>query len=892
MVLAGLLLSCGGPAGPVPEVEYSDCWAVYLPGPVCVLRSDSKLRLWVKTDPRSEVEIRAGERHLAVKGEEAGEGRRFVLSLPPGSSPLTVRLRQPDGTPSAPWSLTLASPEEPPWFAEVLKLFQSGKQGELRQLLEDLQKVAPPRERSLVLRSLVQLVDPKDQAALLTAGIAVDQTANCLSGEIDKTTSLARIYILEGRFNEARQRLAALDIPAQTPAVSKFQVAYYQGLLAERTGDFRTALDQLESARALEERIDIPSFRGDAEQLLAGVYQSLGRTKEALDIFTRVRARYQFDVPCDLASLLTNEAWAQLRARAAGEQTPDPLPALQQAQKIFDEKGCARPDQRLNAWLNLAFAYQQTEQWGEARQALDQARRLKTPPNLNERLWRDNLEARAAIAEGEPERALQIYEDLDRMATAVLSPEGRLQASLGLAKARIALGQPDSAIDALAEADRRIDEQIWQIPAHEGRDTFLGQREEATRLYLQLLLDDGQRQRAFALARRARSRLLHRLSVRDRLNQLTTAERRKWDDLLSEYSTPRNAVDRQAAEEWQLVPDERKRSQQDRKAQLARAQGALDQALAFLGDPGKGSLSPPGPGEVILAYHPLSKDRWVGFAATVRGVETATFELPPGGFDAPEGLARKLLEPFRSAIEASERVRVLPYGLLRGVEFHALPFAGEPLFAHRRVVYSLDLPVRAPAPADGKLVALLVSDPLGNLAGAREEAEAVAEAVGAWGSGWRLERLGGLEAEAGAVLKALPTASFFHYAGHGTFAGFAGWDSSLPLANNSRLALGDLLTLSRVPQWVVLSACDAGHSSEQAPGEGIGLANAFLLAGAQTVIASTQEVKDDTARDLLSELYRHWKPGEDLARQFQRAQLACWRQDPKSGCVRFRLLEP
>jgi CHAT domain-containing protein len=192
-------------------------------------------------------------------------------------------------------------------------------------------------------------------------------------------------------------------------------------------------------------------------------------------------------------------------------------------------------------------------------------------------------------------------------------------------------------------------------------------------------------------------------------------------------------------------------------------------------------------------------------------------------------------------------------------------------------------------------VALLVSNPrsdLGYLPAAQEEAAAIAAAIGAWGSGWSLKRLDGAAASSAAVSAALPTADLFHFAGHGSFAGFAGWDSELPLADRSRLTLGDVLTLRRVPRWVVLSACDAGRSSQQAPVEGIGLAQAFLLAGSQAVIAATRPVADRAARDLLSDLYRGWRPGTDLASQLQRAELACHRRDPKADCASFRLLAP
>jgi CHAT domain-containing protein len=143
------------------------------------------------------------------------------------------------------------------------------------------------------------------------------------------------------------------------------------------------------------------------------------------------------------------------------------------------------------------------------------------------------------------------------------------------------------------------------------------------------------------------------------------------------------------------------------------------------------------------------------------------------------------------------------------------------------------------------------------------------------------------------VLEALPNARLFHYAGHGVFAGFAGWDSELPLAESSRLTLGDVLSLRPPPAWVVLSSCDAGRSSEEAPGEGIGLANAFLLAGSRVVVAATRPVADLSTKDLMLELYHGWQSGEDLPHHLQRAQLACRRRDPSAAAwASFRLLVP
>jgi cellulose synthase operon protein C len=908
--LAALLLACGPRPGstlatpPAPEVEYSGCWAVYLPGPICSLRPEPELNLWVKAGAVARVEIRAGGRRLDVGGVEAGDGRRFTLSLPPGLSPLTVRLCRADGPCGPPWSLALARPEVPAWFDELRRLQQSGAPPEeIRQRLERLLDTVPAREKGLVLRLLAYFtlgIDDTAAATYIERGITADRAEHCLSGEAEKVAWLARLHMDQGRFSDARRSLDALRLPPAAPFGAKYQVAYYQGLLADKVGDYRSALEQMRRAADLAERIGNLQYRWKAEQILARLLQDLGRSQDAARLFVRLREDPHPEGPCDMGELLTNVAWTRLLEREAGGEAGDPTPELREAQAIFEnEKNRCRPESRLNGHLNLALAHQQAGRWRESREALEQARPLLSKANLRDRLWSLDLEAREAIAERRPERALRLYDELAEMAVASQSFEERFRAAFGRARARLVLGQRPAALAALAEADRRIDEQSRQVPVNEGRDTLVAQREVATRLYLDLLLQDGQRPLAFALARRARSRLLRQLAIRDRLAQLAPEERRRWDRALSRYWELRHAADREGAEDWKLPADQKRRARERRGLALAQAQKDLDGALADLDAPvsprdREGALAPPGPGEVILIFHPLPRG-WVGFAAHQEGVEVSRFDLSSPPPTDPEALSRLLLAPFRGALRHAERIRVLPYGPLRSVDFHTLPLDGEPLLARHLVIYSLDLPFRGAPSLPARPVALLVANPrsdLGYLPAAQEEAAAVAAAVGAWRSGWTLKRLDGPAASSAAVSEALPGAELFHFAGHGSFAGFAGWDSELPLADRSRLTLGDVLTLRRVPRWVVLSACDAGRSSQEAPGEGIGLAQAFLLAGSQAVIAATRPVADSATRDLLGDLYRSWQPGTDLALQLQRAELACRRRDPQADCASFRLLVP
>lgn len=906
LAFTGLLVSCGpkepasraGPASPALEVEFSGCSAFYLSGPVCAVWPDPQVKLWVRAAPGSQVEILADGRKITASGTPVRGGLRYLLSLPPQASRLAVSVARQGGERIGSWSLRLAEPDMPAWLAEIKGLTSQGQREAARRRLQQLRQTAPRKEQGLVLRSLAYIArahgDSEEEAMFLRQGWSADRAARRWSGEVEHAIRLTGLYLEQGRFSEARQTLGRLTLPPEAPADAKYLVAYHQGLLSDAVGDYRSALAQLRRAEELAEKVGMIKYKWTIQQVLARLLQDLGRSAEASELFARLRADPHPSNPCDLGTLLINSGWSRLLAREADEKVEDPTPTLEEARAEFDAHQCL-PGERLNARLNLALAHQQTKRWPAARRALREAGTLSAVPNLRQRLWWDDLEARMAIAEGHPQRALGLYQQLASTAARADSTEGSLRAFLGQAHARLALGQPSLAIADLAEADRRIDEQSARIPAHEGRDTFIAQREAVTRLYLELLLAGGRREAAFALARRARSRLLRQLAVDDRLAQLTPEEQRRWAAALSAYWSLRNAIDRQAAVEWQLAADAVGRAREAQAEQLAASRDALDRALSSLGDPGaaEGEVSLPRPGEVILAYHPLLQG-WVGFAATGRGIEAATFDLAEGSLADPARLAHSLLAPFRATLHSAERVRVLPYGRLRSVDFHALPFEGEPLLARHLVVYSLDLPVRATPASLGSRMALVVSNPQNDLPATRQEAAAVAATIGAWGSGWSSNRLDGSQTRAEAVRAMLPAAGLFHYAGHGIFAGFAGWNSELPLADGSRLTLGDVLALRRAPAWVVLSACDAGRSSEQAPVEGLGLANAFLLAGSQAVVAARRPVADRSTRELMRELYRGWRPGTDLARQLQRAQLSQRLTDPKATAAwaSFRLLVP
>jgi CHAT domain-containing protein len=390
--------------------------------------------------------------------------------------------------------------------------------------------------------------------------------------------------------------------------------------------------------------------------------------------------------------------------------------------------------------------------------------------------------------------------------------------------------------------------------------------------------------------------VLRQLAHADRLASLPPDRRAQWARLLMEYQDRRAALEERAKADRRLPTDQFLHAQAVRKAEAEGVKKLLDQAFQLFEDPARQSQEAPPPrprpGELILAYHPLSHE-WVGFAADGKTVTARHIELPADVLSLPKKeLARRLLLPFRAAIRKAERIRVLASGQLQSVDFHELPFDRDILLASVPVVYGLDLPVSASPARAQERRALLVADPHDDLPGAVDEVRQVGKILKSASRPWITEELKGAEASAAAVQSRLVAADLLHYAGHGTFSGFGGWESSLLLAEETKLTLGDLLALKRVPAWVVLSSCDTGRSSNETPVSGLGLAHAFLLAGSREAVASTRLADDREVPAFFADLYRRWDHEPDLAVALQGAQLAWRKQSPKADWKSFRLFVP
>jgi hypothetical protein len=839
-----------------------------------------------------EIDPRALERPPVVEREVQG-GSRHVLTLREGAETLAVRAA--DVRAESSWTLALARVTVPEPLASAQAALEAYELDNARRLAEEGLDTLPAEWHAGLLGVLGRAAflggEPEAAQDHLRKTVALDREHGRLFDELRDSVVLVHALLNERRFTEARELLGGLAQDWGEPGEATCLVGYYRGLLALYTGDARGALRNLSASVGLAERLDVERLGRFSRQVLAEQYQKVGRRDRSEELLLELVEQASPDLPgCDRAQLLNNLAWNRLLALEAGEPQDDPTPILEEALGIFREECRDLLDERFTVLLNLSLAQLHAGRSSEARARLLEATTLRPRPQLRMVFWQRDIEARIALEDGRAQEAAARYEALAELAQATVSPEVAWRAVVGKAMALELKGNIQAARAIFADADARLDQESLQVPVHEGRETFLARRQWATRQQLQLLLSAGAHDEAFDLARRSRARALRSLRREERLAALSAQERRRWDSAMASFQAEREALAAATEGDWRLPADELRRLATERETSRRRLARSLDDAFAVL-DRRKPAARQPAPlqGEALLLYHPLP-DGWVGFAHDGRRVVARRLDCDPST-TAPERLASCLLAPFETQIDAAERVRILPYGALRAVDFHALAHDGDVLVSARPVLYGLDIGGQETGDPSPARQALIVADPRGDLPAAREEMTRVAASLAGDGR-WEVRRLQGSDVEPRTLRRDLPRADLFHYAGHAEYAGFGGWDSALPLADSGHFTVGDILALERAPRWVVLSGCETARTSADEAPEGVGLAHAFLSNGAEIVLAAVRPVADTTAAALVDDFYASWTDGDGAELALQRAQLELRRDDPQADWSSFRIVVP
>ena len=905
--LLSVVAGCREPAARRPkdaalDVIFAGCAAVLAhdQGVVCELAEPRELRLVVpRTADGVAIEALGSdgvETRLTARSDDLGAMLRHRVDVPLGAKRVIVRARVAGRAASFGLDVSVARPLA--WVDEAKALRGKGELARARALADTHASSGDDAERAAAkdLLARITLADGHAELAfpLFREAIAAHHVAHRLSDEVDDSFALAfALHQRSHRYDEARTALDAVTSALPFYPEGRAREPYYRGILASESGDRRAALGLLREAEARAHILGMTRLERNARAALALEMQVLGRAGESLEIL-RALERDPDVKGCERVEVANDLGWGALLANeATGDRREDARAPLERA---VAAPGCSDVYLKSFALGNLARLALAEGDADRAKKYLAEARGSVKEPRGSERLsWLD-LEGRILLAQRAPDQALPRFDEELALARAAATPEPEWSALVGRAQAYESLGRRADAAVALLAAEDIVDRAMLLVPLGEGRGAFVADRTRSARAAVELLVALGRADDAARVARRSRTRVLASVERALRIERLRPEERARWESAVRSYRAARESLDSEAANDWKLPADVLARTTEARAQRERALRVSLEAAMAVLSPPAKdadggaeASDERPGLGDLEIVVHP-ARSGWIAMA--IDPARTTAHRVPDPAGAAPAVLATALFEPMAARIAAAQRVRVRAFGAWRDVDVHALPFKGAPLLASVAVDYPLGLH-RASSGREPVRRALVVGDPSSDLPAAHAEAVLVAKSVG---PRMPAELLLGAEAKSRTVAAKLVHVGLLHYAGHGIFAGAEGWESALPLAEGGRLSIGDLLALAPAPRKVVLSGCDAARSIGGA--EGLGLAQAFVAAGAEEVLAPTRPVADTLAASLASALYGG-VPGDSacelaspgsLARAARAALGVVREQDPAADWSAFRVL--
>jgi tetratricopeptide (TPR) repeat protein len=850
LALALLLAACHSDSGDAPDasqplaLSIAGCSELRQDG-TCELGPARELVGFVPST-QEPVRVELDGRTLAVHTVSIAGGLQLVLSLPTQATTLTLHS---DGRTT---NLRLAPHSDSAPLTEARALLAAGKLDDALDRARDLEQSRDPitaaRAASLRGRILMQRGRFDETLTCLSAAAAAHERLGLLrSAALDH---LALAHVLQHQKQASQRALDELNRVSEHLPLERALAQRQRAAIRFLSGDLRGGLHLAREAKQWGKRLAHPGLITLATELELMQLAEIGRIEDARALSTELEAQPGRD-DCGRARLAANMGWIELVSERGdvirGERESG------RAAQLYTES-CPDSAGRQNALINLALAKEHQGDVAQARVELDRALALGAARGWV-RAWADELAARLTLLAGRASEARELYLTLVQRAQAAAIVSAEFRAALGLAKAELALGHADAAALSLEAAELALERDVRAIPLSEGRDVFAGDRDESARLLIATYLRLGRRADALAAARRARARALRVLAVRDQLSKLTDHQRAELDTRLATYRDTRRASLVAEQRAWSLPTSELAAFRASQAEVQARADAALDLALAEVLPPHPFAARPPEDAEAILIAHPLPEG-WAVFLqdrAATHVVTLPALPLAPTSETAAQAWSTALLEPFFDALRHARQLRVLPYGLLKDVDVHALPWRGGLVAETWAVVYGTDLGVDVSPTAVSSAHsarALILADPGGDLPHARDEAQLIRRALAHGPSTVVLESSVASHARA---LSLLPSNDLFYYAGHAE-RDASGQKSSLRLAGGELLTPSDVLALPRVPLWVVLSGCETMRERDDVAVASLGLAQAFVSRGAQVVVATTRPVPDALGVALAREL--------------------------------------
>jgi tetratricopeptide (TPR) repeat protein len=732
----------------------------------------------------------------------------------------------------------------------------------------------PAREsEALIQLGNVLIRDGKhaDAAAPLLRARELAQTRGDVRMQLRLLPSLA--YALGEGPEKDRFRDEALTFARATPGgrVAECPVLHEWGDALFSDDRFSDAFPKLLDAVRCFEETGNDSQAGRAYVSLGRVYRAHGRLAQALEQYARAVALQHNDVD-RLAEVQSINAIG-VTLGFMGRDT-EGLERLQEALGMARRLG----SERTVLFLLANIASLHLDQ-GRYQQAIAPLEEILASSNPSFEALRLAELSRAYLGSKRPQQALDAAE---RAVTKARSESEQLSALHARVEALIALKQFDR-----ASADlRRAVDAVETLRANTVPDDFFkrGFSQRFQYLYslsIALLEDQGRSREAIETAERGRARaLLDLLASRGATaasgSARAGASPAAFEDIVATAARERSTVvaywvGQAETFVWVIQADGRIGS-----ARIPVTAAALATMVSEATGSGSGSQA-----------------------------QAAAMMLGGGSAARPwRALHRTLIEPIlRHLPSRPGRLTIVPHGPLFGLAFAALRDRnGRYLIESFELHYVPAIGALQAAPPSPKreLSALLVGDPgpdavsdrmmpLAPLPWADREVAAIQRLLPK-----RATVLRGRDATEAGVREQIRGRSLLHFATHGIVRNEEHLSSYLALrpsdtatsadAGDGRLTATETYGLRLEADLIVLSGCRTALGPIMGDGV-IGFTRAFLAAGAESVIATTWDVADQTSYEVMRHFYAAWAGGSDKSRALRQAQLSVLRA-LRAGTIR------
>lgn len=680
----------------------------------------------------------------------------------------------------------------------------------------------PLAARATAWRQLAREAMRTDPAASVPLWMKASDAA-AAAGQRSETTRYQRAAAHQLlRLDQVARAEALLDAGTAVDALGRSRAAKYRARIAQRRGDARAA--ERWYAQAVEHALQAADRHAyDKARILRAVaMQYAGRHAEAIAHIEAIAAEPTERADRVRAELDANLAWIRIRA-AAQRATPPPSTAvadrLHSARDILLSKG--RVADAANLDDNLAMLHLLRGDL-EAADAQLQVCHAREQPGTDP-YFLDLLEGRVALARAQLARATRAFGRVLARAAAAVGEraEYRWRAHFGLGQVALARGARSQARAHFEVAVAGMARQAAQTPIDRSRAAFFADHRPLVEASVGLALADGRHADAFALIDADRARLTQALDTGLRLQRLPPAERDRFFAARAEQLAASARFDAERRD------GELARDQAAWAAERTRRADALRQAFDAL----YAILDRDAPPDPPAAAVTLAADERIVTAWRQNDRQIVLVKGPDGVSQPPD---------WRAALPAAGHVwfvdgpdaEALRARAPAGVTTAFVPYAGW-----------LARPV---APIGG--VPVVLGDPDGTLPAAGLEVGEVGRALG-------VSPLTRAQAQPEALFEHLAETPLFHFAGHGVLSARDPFDAHLRLAGRARLELVDVLLARPRIGLAVLSGCDTGARGALGGEHAIGLAQGFLIAGAERVLAANQPVDDHATRAFMRRFY-------------------------------------